>query len=69
MVVHEGMYGSFSLPLANWNLAGMGLIDQKIAHRDLVKKNKLKLAELQYNNFYKSITGLSQQKKSYIKYA
>jgi tryptophan halogenase len=68
MVIHEGMYGSFSLPLANWNLAGMGIIKQKNAFRDLVKKNKLKLAETQYNNFYKSIAESKPQQKSYIKY-
>jgi tryptophan halogenase len=68
MIIHEGMYGSFSLPLVNWNLAGMGLLKQKDAYQDLVKKNKLKLAEKHYNHFYKSITNFSQQKKPYIEY-
>jgi hypothetical protein len=68
MVVHEGMYGSFSVPLANWNLAGMGLINKNTAYQNLVDKNKLKLAEEHYNNFYKSVASIPQA-KSYIKYA
>jgi tryptophan halogenase len=68
MILHEGMYGSFSLPLANWNLAGMGLLNKNIAYQNLVDKNKLKLAEEHYNNFYKSVA-TAPQTKPYIKYA
>jgi flavin-dependent dehydrogenase len=68
MILHEGMYGSFSVPLANWNLAGMGLIEKNTAHQNLVDKNKLELAEEHYNNFYKSVSN-ARQAKSYIKYA
>ena len=68
MVIHEGMYGSFSVPLANWNLAGMGLIKKNTAYQNLVDKNKLELAEAHYNNFYQSIAS-APPVKSYIKYA
>lgn len=68
MILHEGMYGSFSLPLANWNLAGMGLINKNIAHQNLVDKNKLELAKEHYNRFYQSVAG-ARPVKSYIKYA
>ena len=67
MILHEGMYGSFSLPLANWNLAGMGLINKNIAYQNLIDKNKLELAEEHYNNFYQSVAG-TRQSKSYINY-
>jgi hypothetical protein len=62
------MYGSFSVPLANWNLAGMGLINKNTAYQNLINKNKLEFAEAQYNNFYKSVAS-TPQAKSYIKYA
>jgi tryptophan halogenase len=68
MILHEGMYGSFSLPLANWNLAGMGLINRNIAYQNLIDKNKLELAERHYNSFYQSVAG-ARPTKSYIKYA
>jgi flavin-dependent dehydrogenase len=68
MIIHEGMYGSFSVPLANWNLAGMGLIKKNTAYQNLIDKNKLELAEEHYNNFYRSIA-TARQAKSYIKYA
>jgi hypothetical protein len=38
--IMEGMYGSFSIPLANWNLAGMGIITKEQAKYELEKESK-----------------------------
>jgi tryptophan halogenase len=38
--IMEGMYGSFSVPLANWNLAGMGIITKEQAKYELEKESK-----------------------------
>jgi hypothetical protein len=51
----EGMFGSFSIPLANWNLAGMGLIKKEQAEKELRKDSKLLYAYNKYNEFYESV--------------
>lgn len=51
----EGMFGSFSIPLANWNLAGMGLIKKEQAEKELRKDSKLLYAYNKYNQFYESV--------------
>ena len=60
----EGMYGSFSVPLVNWLLAGMDVIDQNISSKELDKFCRYDSIEKEYNNFYQSVTN----KKSYILY-
>jgi hypothetical protein len=54
----EGMYGSHSMPLANWILAGMGLITPAQALSDLEADGALLRTEKEYLNFYKSIVGI-----------
>lgn len=51
----EGMFGSFSIPLANWNLAGMGLISKEQAEKELRRDSKLLYAYNKYNQFYESV--------------
>ncbi len=54
----EGMYGSHSMPLANWILAGMELITPEQALSDLITDNALERSELEYISFYKSVIGI-----------
>jgi flavin-dependent dehydrogenase len=51
----EGMFGSFSIPLANWNLAGMGLIKREMAEKELRRDSRFLDSEDQYNNFFESV--------------
>jgi tryptophan halogenase len=51
----EGMFGSFSIPLANWNLAGMGLIKKEMAEKELRRDSRFLDSEDQYNNFFESV--------------
>ena len=49
--IMEGMYGSFSIPLANWNLAGMGIITKEQAKSELEKESKSLYAKQVYENW------------------
>lgn len=60
----NGMYGSFSIPLANWVLAGMELITPEQAEKDLKNRDFFEFAEQSFNTFYSNIIN----QKSYIKY-
>jgi tryptophan halogenase len=62
-IVMEGMWGSASIPLFNWILAGMNIITPEQALRDLIDDNKFDESRSKYNSFisqYKNI------KKPYI---
>jgi flavin-dependent dehydrogenase len=52
-VIMEGMWGSHSIPLANYILAGMGLINQEQARESLIKSNSLEAARLKFEMFYR----------------
>jgi flavin-dependent dehydrogenase len=58
----DGMYGSFSIPLANWIFAGMGLITPDQAHNDLQNRSVYEFSKKRFNSFYQRITG----QKKYI---
>jgi hypothetical protein len=51
----DGMYGSFSIPLANWIFAGMGLINSDQAYSDLQEKSIFEFSKTRYDSFYQSI--------------
>jgi hypothetical protein len=51
----EGMFGSFSIPLANWNLAGMDLIKKEMAKKELSRDSRFLDAQQEYDIFYKSV--------------
>jgi tryptophan halogenase len=48
----EGMYGSFSIPLSNWIMAGLDIITPKQAEEDLISSGLYKVAEKEYGYFY-----------------
>ncbi len=50
--IYPGMIGSFSMALANWNLAGTNIITREQAYKELVENNLLEIAEIHYNDFY-----------------
>lgn len=54
-ILLQSMYGAYSIPLANWIFAGMGIINSKQAYDDLIEKGMLELAETNYLNFYNSV--------------
>lgn len=60
----DGMYGSFSIPLANWIFAGMNLITRNQAHNDLQKRSMLEFSKKNFNLFYRRII----DQKKYITY-
>ena len=49
--IMEGMYGSFSIPLVNWNLAGMGIITKDQAKLELEKESKTLYAKKMYDDW------------------
>jgi tryptophan halogenase len=49
--IMEGMYGSFSIPLVNWNLAGMGIITKDQAKLELEKESKTLYAKKMYEDW------------------
>jgi flavin-dependent dehydrogenase len=51
-VMMEGMWASHSIPLANYILAGMGLITPYQAYRDLQVDGFYSIAEKEYINFF-----------------
>ena len=51
----NGIYGSFSIPLANWIFAGMGMIDNQKALRSLSETSTYEIAEISYKNFYNEV--------------
>jgi len=55
MTALEGMYGSFSVPLINWILSGMNILDKDIANKDLHKTGKYHIARNMYQQFYKEV--------------
>jgi hypothetical protein len=50
-VMMEGMWGSHSIPLANYILAGMDIITREQAKRDLIDDKMYSVAENVYNKF------------------
>jgi tryptophan halogenase len=52
----EGTYGSFSMPLANWILAGLDIITPDQAAKELIYSKDISFVENQYQDFYNSIT-------------
>lgn len=61
----EGMFGSFSIPLANWIGSGIELLNPEIAKKSLIDSNLLEYAELRYNKFYKNVIN----EKKYLTYS
>jgi tryptophan halogenase len=51
----QGMYGSFSMPLANWILAGLDIITPEQAAKELVYTRDFDSVKKQYTDFYNSI--------------
>jgi len=60
----DGMYGSFSIPLANWIFAGMGLITPSQASNDLHNRSIFKFAKIKFDTFYRTIVN----QKKYINF-
>ena len=56
----DGMYGSFSIPLANWIFAGMGLITSDQAYAELQERSIFEFSKTRFDSFYQSI---ANQKK------
>lgn len=50
----EGMYGSFSIPLLNWVLAGLGIITKEQAYKELEETNSISCAAHKYKEFYET---------------
>lgn len=42
--IFEGMFGSFSIPLVNWNLAGMNIIKRELCFKDLNEHSYMSIA-------------------------
>jgi tryptophan halogenase len=53
----QGMWGSYSIPLANWVASGMNLLNPLIAEYDLKYSGRLTKVEQKYNLFYKEVVG------------
>jgi hypothetical protein len=51
----QGMYGSFSMPLANWILAGLDIIKPEQARRELLHTKNIDSVKKQYTDFYNSV--------------
>jgi hypothetical protein len=51
----EGTYGSFSMPLANWILAGLDIITSEQALKELNYSKNIDFVKNQYNEFYNSV--------------
>lgn len=62
----EGMFGSFSIPLANWILAGLDIITPKMAEEELMKESRLLFAREEYEKFYLSASGYSHMSSGSI---
>lgn len=60
----DGMFGSYSIPLANWIGDGIGLLNKEIAKRAIEESGRINNIEKQYNYFYKDC---SLKQKKYIK--
>jgi hypothetical protein len=60
----DGMFGSYSTPLANWIGAGIGLLNPEISRKGLEEANLVSAASLEYNRFYEKTT----KNKPYISY-
>ena len=50
----EGMYGSFSIPLANWIMAGIGIISPEQVYKNLINSGTLEYAKDKYKKFCSS---------------
>ena len=51
----HGMFGSFSMPLANWILAGLDIITPEQSERELLYTKNLDFVEKQYIDFRRNI--------------
>jgi tryptophan halogenase len=61
----EGIFGSYSYPLANWIGSGIELLNPKIAEKNLFDSKNILLIENEYERFYKKIIN----EKQYISYS
>jgi tryptophan halogenase len=61
----DGIYGSYSIPLANWIGSGLNLLNPKIAEESLKSMSLINYADYEYKNFYNSIV----HSKKYISYS
>jgi tryptophan halogenase len=59
-----GMFGSYSIPLANWIGAGIGLLNPNIAKQSLIDSTLLKGASVEHKKFYAKTI----EDKKYIHY-
>lgn len=59
-VMMEGMWGSHSIPLANYILGGMGLITPTQARDNLIRSNSLGSAQLKFDYFF------NEEKRKYV---
>jgi len=50
----EGMYGSFSIPLANWIMAGIDIISPEQVYKNLINSGTLEYAKDKYKKFCSS---------------
>ena len=53
--IMEGMIGSFSLPLANWILAGLDIITMEQAESELIKESRLVTSMTTYNSWINNL--------------
>lgn len=51
----NGMFGSYSNPLANWIGAGIELFSPEIAKKSLYESNMYEVAKNEYESFYRSV--------------
>lgn len=49
--IMEGMYGSYSIPLANWILAGLNIITKEQAESELKKESRLLFSKQKYDDW------------------
>jgi hypothetical protein len=49
--IMEGMYGSYSIPLANWILAGLNIITKEQAESELKKESRLLSSKQKYDDW------------------
>jgi len=63
-VLLDGMFGSYSTPLANWIGSGVGLLDSMTAKQSLMDASLVDVSKKEYEKFYKKTI----ENKKYITY-
>lgn len=61
----EGMFGSYSIPLANWISSGLNILNPDLAKDSLIESGKIYSIEKEYNKFYSDVVN----QKTYVSYS